>query len=157
MAATRRETDPRWGEVVVKEATDEAGRARLRHEAEILDRCRNPGSSSSSTTTPTASVPSSSPASAAAGRSSIASLPADQVAALGASLAQTLADLHQLGVSHGNLLAEHVVLTDDGTPVLCSFADAGVAGPTATPAGARCVAVARLVGPASTRSGTCRR
>ena len=61
----------------------------------------------------------------------VASLPADQVAALGASLAQTLADLHQLGVSHGNLLAEHVVLTDDGTPVLCSFADAGVAGPTA--------------------------
>ena len=86
--------------------------------------------------------------------------PADQVAALGASLAQTLADLHQLGVSHGNLLAEHVVLTDDGTPVLCSFADAGVAGPSGRrrPQG-RLASRWRSApsGPASTRSGTRRR
>lgn len=130
MAATRRESDPLWGDVVVKEATDEAGRARLRREAEVLGWCRHPGvvellhhEADDERAVLVVRF------CGARTLLDVAGLPADQVATLGAGLAQTLADLHQLGVSHGNLLAEHVVLTDEGAPVLCGFADAGVARP----------------------------
>jgi tRNA A-37 threonylcarbamoyl transferase component Bud32 len=43
------------------------------------------------------------------------------VAALGAELATTLADLHDIGVIHGGLDPSHVLLDGDGRPVLCSF------------------------------------
>jgi cytoskeletal protein RodZ len=147
VAATRRETDPRWGEVVVKEATDDAGRARLQREAEVLGWCRSPGvvellhheTGDDRAVLITRFCGSRT-------LLDLASLPADQVASLGASLAQTLADLHQLGVSHGSLLAEHVVLGDDGTPVLCGFAGAGLAEPSRLAPAEHPAAVAVAVG-----------
>ena len=45
----------------------------------------------------------------------------EEVAALVIELAGTLADLHELGVVHGAVLAEHVLLSSDGRPVLCGF------------------------------------
>jgi hypothetical protein len=53
------------------------------------------------------------------------------VAGLGAAIATTLADLHDLGVSHGSIQAGHVLLDEDGRPVLCSFGRAEVNPPTA--------------------------
>jgi serine/threonine protein kinase len=47
--------------------------------------------------------------------------PAEVIAGLGAALATTLADLHDLGVSHGAIEAAHVLLDEQGRPVLCSF------------------------------------
>jgi hypothetical protein len=43
------------------------------------------------------------------------------IAGLGAAIATTLADLHDLGVQHGAIEASHVLLDDQGRPVLCSF------------------------------------
>jgi len=47
--------------------------------------------------------------------------PVEAVAGLGAALATTVADLHDLGVSHGAVTADHVLLDAQGRPVLCSF------------------------------------
>src|SRR4051812_15080950 len=46
---------------------------------------------------------------------------AEALARLVASLATTLADLHDLGASHGAVDADHVLLRPDGRPVLCSL------------------------------------
>jgi serine/threonine protein kinase len=43
------------------------------------------------------------------------------VAGVGAALATVLADLHDIGVSHGAIEASHVLLDGEGRPVLCSF------------------------------------
>jgi hypothetical protein len=50
--------------------------------------------------------------------------PAAVVAGLGAALATTVADLHDLGVSHRTIQAAHVLLDNEGRPVLCSFGQA---------------------------------
>lgn len=44
-------------------------------------------------------------------------------AALVAAASSTLADLHQLGIVHGRLDASHVLVGDQGRPVLCGFGD----------------------------------
>jgi hypothetical protein len=48
-------------------------------------------------------------------------LTVDEVAGLVVELARTLADLHDHGVVHGAVMAEHVLLSSDGRPVLCGF------------------------------------
>ncbi len=46
-----------------------------------------------------------------------------QAAAIVAAAASTLADLHQLGLVHGRVDASHVLLGEQGRPVLCGFGD----------------------------------
>lgn len=46
------------------------------------------------------------------------------VAGLGAAIADTVADLHDMGVAHGSLQADHVVLGARRRPVLCSLSSA---------------------------------
>lgn len=48
-------------------------------------------------------------------------LTVDEVAGLVVELAGTVAGLHELGVVHGAVMAEHVLLSSDGRPVLCGF------------------------------------
>ena len=48
-------------------------------------------------------------------------LSAPDLATLFASLAATVADLHQVGVTHGNLGAEHLILDRDSRPTICGF------------------------------------
>lgn len=48
----------------------------------------------------------------------------DEVAAFGAALAATLADLHDLGVTHQALAPEHVLVDPAGRPVLCGLGQA---------------------------------
>lgn len=55
-------------------------------------------------------------------------LPPEEVAGLGAAIATTLADLHEMGVVHGTIAAEHVIVRDDGSPVLCGFGRGGHVG-----------------------------
>lgn len=45
-----------------------------------------------------------------------------------AVVAATVADLHALGLVHGRITPDHVVLTGAGRAVLCGFAEAGLAG-----------------------------
>jgi len=52
----------------------------------------------------------------------------EEVAGLARELATTLADLHELGIVHGAVAPEHVLVDADGRPVLCGFASAGRAG-----------------------------
>ena len=60
-------------------------------------------------------------------------LPLEESAGLLAALASTVADLHDLGLVHGAISPEHVVIGPGGRPVLCGLAYGGRAG---TPAGA---------------------
>ena len=47
-----------------------------------------------------------------------------EIAGLGAALATTVADLHHIGFVHRAISAEHVLLDNDGRPVLCGFGEA---------------------------------
>jgi serine/threonine protein kinase len=47
------------------------------------------------------------------------------VAGLGAAVATTLADLHDLGLVHGAVSPAHVLIDSAGRPVLCGFRSAG--------------------------------
>jgi hypothetical protein len=59
---------------------------------------------------------------------STAHLPLAEVAGVVAAVATTLADLHDLGLVHGALTGEHVLLGGDGRPVLCGFGYAARSG-----------------------------
>ena len=61
-------------------------------------------------------------------------LPLEEGAGLLAALATTLADLHDLGLVHGAVSPEHVVIGPGGRPVLCSFGYGGPAGEDLGPA-----------------------
>lgn len=52
---------------------------------------------------------------------SFGTLPAVEVARIAAGVAETLADLHDIGIVHGRLDASHVLSAVDGRPVLCGF------------------------------------
>lgn len=62
-------------------------------------------------------------------------LPVEEGAGLLAALATTLADLHDLGLVHGAVCPEHVLVGPDGRPVLCSLGYGGRVGerPRAVP------------------------
>jgi hypothetical protein len=47
-----------------------------------------------------------------------------RIAAVMSSLSATVADLHRLGIVHGRISADHVVVAGDGRPVLCGFSHA---------------------------------
>ena len=49
---------------------------------------------------------------------------AERAAGVIAALAETVADLHQLGIAHGRITADHVLIDQDGRPVLTGFAEA---------------------------------
>ena len=51
------------------------------------------------------------------------------VAGLGAAVAATLADLHDIGVVHGRLDPTHILVGDDGRPRLCGLSHPGGADP----------------------------
>jgi hypothetical protein len=57
-------------------------------------------------------------------------LPVAQLAAVVASVAETVADLHGLGIVHGRIDVSHVLIGADGRPRLCGWS----AGDDATPA-----------------------
>ena len=55
-------------------------------------------------------------------------LPLEESAGLLAAVASTLADLHDLGVVHGAVCPDHVIVGRGGRPVLCGFAYGGHVG-----------------------------
>lgn len=120
---------PTGHRVMAKRAESPQEAARLRHEAQLLEAARHPGvvevlSLDGDPTQPvllTAHVDG--PTLAAAGL-----LPVQEVAGVLAAVAATLADLHQLGIVHGNLSDDHVILGRDGSPVLCGFGGGGRVG-----------------------------
>ncbi len=71
-------------------------------------------------------------------------LTVEEVAGVVGAVAATLADLHQLGIVHGAVAPEHVLLAPDGRPVLCGFGSAGRVGDELHPA-ADVAALGRLL------------
>lgn len=55
-------------------------------------------------------------------------LAVEEIAGVVAVVATTLADLHALGLVHGAVAPDHILLDDDGRPVMCSLGYGGVAG-----------------------------
>lgn len=112
-------------EPLVKRASDAAGRNRLRREARVLQRARHPG---------VVAVlawhdrPDDAELSLARvnGPTLADAPPADPTAAASvvAAVARTIADLHDLGIAHRRVGAEHVLLASARHPVLCGFGDA---------------------------------
>jgi hypothetical protein len=110
------------GPVVVKSATGDAVE-RLIRERRLLERASHPG---------VISLAGRSPGDPAELRTRYAgepvarwtgSLPA--VAGLGAAVASTLSDLHDLGIVHGRLDATHILIGDDGRARLCGLSHPG--------------------------------
>jgi hypothetical protein len=130
------------GPVAVKTATGADDIARLRLEAERLEHAAHPG---------LVAVIGPGPAVGADGAADgPAGIPADvelrtrfagdpvshwtgsvaAVAGLGAAVAATLADLHDIGVVHGRLDTTHILVGDDGRPRLCGLSHPGGAAPS---------------------------
>ncbi len=126
--------------LVIKRAdpADRADEARLAHEATMLAMARHPGVVE---VDPHPDAPD--PADAVgprptalelrtvyAGSRTLAAADLDPLAALRALVvaAGTLADLHAVGLVHGRLDPDHIVLTGTGRAVLCGFAEAGLSG-----------------------------
>ncbi len=120
---------PSGRKLVAKQAGTADEAIRLRHEAAVLEVARHPGvvevlgfdGDAAQPTLLTSHVDG--PSLAAAG-----ALTAEEIAGVLAAVAATLADLHQLGVVHGAVSPEHVVLAPDGSPVLCGFGHGGRVG-----------------------------
>lgn len=106
--------------VVVKTATTPAARASLARETERLRRAKHPGV----VEVVSASTERLEIAWVGAHTLETARLPVPAAAGVLAAVAETIADLHALGVIHGRLEPGHVVIAGDGRPVIC-----GMSGP----------------------------
>lgn len=104
--------------VAIKQATETEARARLHREAELLAQCDHPGvvrfvdfTEGPPTVLKTAFV----------GPDSWRTTPATPAGL--AALTATVADLHESGLTHGNLRADHVLIDAEQRPILCGFGD----------------------------------
>jgi hypothetical protein len=128
-------TDATGRRVMAKVGATAEEAARLKREAELLEAARHPGvvelvgvdGSGVGSMLLTGHVEG--PTLAAVGP-----LPLEEAAGLLAALASTLADLHALGVVHGAVCPDHVIVGPGGRPVLCSLGYGGRAGEPAGPA-----------------------
>jgi tRNA A-37 threonylcarbamoyl transferase component Bud32 len=115
-----------------KVATAPAGRDRLRREAAALRRCRHPNVARLASFL---DLPDRSEllVERAGDLTLLGATPPDGAAAiaLAASLAATLADLHETGMMHGRLTPDHVVVAPGGRAVLCGLSEAGAGDPAA--------------------------
>jgi len=122
-------TDAAGRRVMAKVGASAEEAARLAREAELLDVARHPGvvelvgvdGSGVGSMLLTAHVEG--PTLAAVGP-----LPLEEAAGLMAALAGTLSDLHGLGIVHGAVCPEHVIVGPGGRPVLCGLAYGGKVG-----------------------------
>lgn len=119
-------TDVAGRRVMAKVGVTAEEAARLRTEAQLLEAARHPGvvdlvgvdGTGVGSMLLTAHVEG--PTLAAVGP-----LPLEEAAGLLAALASTLADLHELGLVHGAVCPEHVIVGPGGRPVLCGLAYGG--------------------------------
>lgn len=137
---TRIETGPN-GLVIVKDASGEADVERLHREARMLTLAQHPGvvelvSFADLTPQDGSAGPRAELQVVHVGSHTLATLPLRNVAhasGLIAALAETVADLHSIGIVHRGLRPGAVLIDREGRPVLTGFADAALVG---TPADA---------------------
>ena len=122
--AVRTERGPQCLEVVKAAGTD-AERARLRHEAQMLRRAAHPGVVE--VVDETDAVLHLRHCGSPLAR--LGPLPPDNVAAVVRAVAETVAALHEQGIAHTRIGADHIVIGERGRPRLCGFGDATDAAP----------------------------
>ena len=115
--------------VALKRATSPSGTVRLRHEAAVLDAARHPGvvavvdvepgEDDGGTCLRTLWVPGGSLAAPRSARRAVRTL-----AKILATASATVADLHERGIVHGRLTADHVLVDEHDNAVLAGFAGA---------------------------------
>lgn len=116
------ESHEAYGVVVTKRSTSRAGDDALQQEAALLDAARHPGVVGlvGCTGEDGAALVMTRWVGPICLRGA-GSLPVTEIAGTMAALAETVADLHEIGVVHGALVPEHVLLSSEGRPVLCGF------------------------------------
>jgi hypothetical protein len=122
-----RELETSSGSWVVKRATSAEESARLQHEAVVLRLAAHPGVVELGGVEVEAGGMAALSTRHAGGNdlSGTAGLDVAEIGGLGAAVATIIADLHDVGLSHGAICAEHVVVGADGRPLLCSLGHAG--------------------------------
>ncbi len=110
--------------VAVKRARDDESRARLRGEAMTLERARHPGVVELVGITEDDTETALSTLWLGGGAFTTVEVPLRKLASLAASLAATIADLHDRGVAHRRVTPDHVLLDGLGRVVLVGFAEA---------------------------------
>jgi tRNA A-37 threonylcarbamoyl transferase component Bud32 len=129
-------TDERGRALAVKRAESRDEAARLRREADLLDAATHPGLVELVDLVEEPELALSTGHLEGGSLAERRGLEVDEVAGAVAAVASTLADLHELGLVHGAVAPEHVLLDGDGRPVLCSLGYGGLAGerrPAAAP------------------------
>ncbi len=135
------------------ETLDEA--PRLRHEARVLEVARHPGVVELLTADTDAVTLRLIDGETLSERNT---LPAEELGLIGASAAATLADLHDIGVVHGSITAEHIVINRVGQPVFCNLGHGATgAAPDAPAAYADVAALTRTLVDATTDETAARR
>ncbi len=141
-------TDLGGSPVVERRSADPEYRARLVRAASVLRELNHPGAEALVGITDDGET--TALRTAFAGGRSLRSSPPSTISALagvGAALARTLADLHDLGIAHGPIGAHQVILGTGDRPVLCGFADGHLrAGHDTALWQARCAADLRSLG-----------
>jgi serine/threonine protein kinase len=118
------EVGPGGGPVAVKRAEGDDGRQRLRREAEVLQAVQGPGVVDFVALDDDDTTTSLSTAWLGGGTFATASFAPKKLASVTASLALTVASLHDRGVVHRRLTGDHVLLDSAGRVVLTGFAEA---------------------------------
>ena len=118
------EVGPGGGPVAVKRAEGDDGRQRLRREAEVLKTVQGPGVVDFVALDDDDTTTSLSTAWLGGGTFAAASFAPKKLASATASLALTVASLHERGVVHRRVTGDHVLLDSAGRVVLTGFAEA---------------------------------
>lgn len=117
--AVRTEPGPE-GLEIIKEATSDSDRIRLDREADLLRRAAHPGvvevlgHEASTLRLRHQGTP----------LTHLLPLPGDHAAAVVCAVAEIVDALHDAGVAHGQIAADHVLIDDRGRPRLCGFGHA---------------------------------
>jgi tRNA A-37 threonylcarbamoyl transferase component Bud32 len=120
--------DSDQGDTFRKEGATPAERDQLRREASVLAAAAHPGIVRLIGTAggdPPTSLVLRRVRGQTFGETAIESL--EVLAGIGAALATTVADLHDLGFVHRSISPSHILVDDEGRPVLCGFGSAGCA------------------------------
>ena len=134
MSASVSEVEASGRLVARKRSRDPADADRLAHEADVLTAAQHPGvvelvageRDGTGLTLVTGFVGTHS-------LDTLGRISVERAAGLIAALAETVADLHDLGIVHGRIDPSHVIIGAGGRPVLCGFAGGGRIGTTPPP------------------------
>ena len=113
--------------LVSKRSSTASEAARLRREAAVLGRAAHPGvvQLTRIETVPEGTTVLWTRHVRGSDLATLTDLTLTELAGLGAAVATILADLHDLGIVHGAVGPDHIIVGDDGRPVLCSLGYGG--------------------------------